>query len=68
MNRLNTEVSVSAAAETPPANVAPPANLAPEASAYPLYVDNLIYLPFARHLAEDDLAAADSSEELHKAA
>jgi hypothetical protein len=40
MNRLNSEVSIS----TPEV---------PE-SAYPLYVENRIYLPFARHLATED--------------
>lgn len=52
MNRLNSEVSFSP--EDPPE------------SAYPLYVENVIYLPFAKHLAEED---ADQEEsELDKAA
>jgi len=52
MNRLNSEVSISP--EDPPE------------SAYPLYVENVIYLPFARHLAEE---GEDQEEpELGKAA
>ena len=60
MNRLKSKVNVAAAEGSPPFEHAP------EPSAYPLYVDNLIYLPFARHLAEEDMDGG--TEELSKAA
>jgi hypothetical protein len=60
MNRLNTDVTVSAAPEEFSVDAGPPP------SAYPLYVDNLIYLPFARHLADGEVG--EEEEETAKAA